>query len=62
MREPLLLSPAEAARELGIGRDRTYELIRKGRLESIRFGRVIKVPRKGLEAFIAQELEVQRAG
>lgn len=62
MREPLLLTPAEAARELGIGRDRTYELIRQGRLESIRFGRVIKIPRQGLDAFIAQELELQRAG
>lgn len=62
MPDPLLLSPTEAARELGIGRDKTYTLIREGRLKAIRFGRVLKVPRAELNAFIEQELEVQSAG
>ncbi len=62
MAEQLLLSPAEAARELGIGRDKTYDLIREGRLPAIRFGRVLKVPRAALNDFIEQELEVQSAG
>lgn len=62
MPDPLLLSPTEAARELGIGRDRTYALIREGRLKAIRFGRVLKVPRSSLDAFIQEELEVQSAG
>lgn len=62
MPDPLLLSPTEAARELGIGRDKTYALIREGRLKAIRFGRVLKIPRSELNAFIEQELEVQSAG
>lgn len=53
---PLLLSPVDAARELGVGRDQMYKLIKEGRIRAIKFGTVIKVPRTELTAFVEKEL------
>jgi excisionase family DNA binding protein len=53
----LLLSVREAAKELGLGRDSTYSLIRAGRIRSVRVGARVLVPRAELEAFCARELE-----
>jgi excisionase family DNA binding protein len=56
--EPLLLSVRDAARELGIGRDAAYALVRSGRLRSVRVsGRHLLIPRTELVAFIAREVE-----
>ena len=51
----LLVSVSEAARELGIGRNSAYQLIRDGRLRSVSVGRRLLVPRTELEAFVARE-------
>lgn len=53
----LLVSVRDAARELGIGRDSTYALVREGRLRSISVGRRILVPRTELEAFVEREAD-----
>jgi excisionase family DNA binding protein len=44
MTEPILLTPAEAARALGIGRSKLYELLQTGVLESVRIGACRRIP------------------
>jgi excisionase family DNA binding protein len=50
--QPLLISVREASRRLGVGRDATYDLARRGALRSIRVGRRVLIPVKALEAWI----------
>jgi excisionase family DNA binding protein len=38
-----------------IGRDTTYELIREGRIRSVKVGRRILIPRSELAAFVDRE-------
>ena len=49
---PLVLSVAEAATVLRIGRGATYALVRTGNLRSIRVGRKILIPRAAIDEFI----------
>ena len=51
----LLLTVSEAAQLLRISRGLCYELIHRGELPAVRLGRVIRVPRFGLEQWIARE-------
>ena len=53
--DALLLKVSEAAQLLRISRNLAYELVAKGELPSVRLGRVIRVPRFGLEAWIARQ-------
>ena len=46
--EKLLLSPAEAAEHLGIGRSKVYELMRLGHLRSVKIGGCRRIPRAAL--------------
>lgn len=48
--EPLLLSIAEAARSLGVGRSKAYELIGDGQLETVTIGRRRLVKMESLKA------------
>ena len=50
--EPLLLTPAEAAKTMGIGRTRIYALLAAGDLPSIRIGRSVRIPVDQLRAWI----------
>jgi excisionase family DNA binding protein len=50
-----LLTVEEAAAVLRIGRNMCYELIRQGQIPHVRLGRLIRVPRFGLESWIAQQ-------
>ena len=52
MTEPILLTPTEAARALGIGRSKLYELLREGRIRSIRIGTCRRVPTTALAEFV----------
>jgi excisionase family DNA binding protein len=52
---PLLVGVREAARELGIGRDAAYELVRAGRLRHVSLGRRVLIPRSELSNFVARE-------
>ena len=51
----LTLTVDEAAAMLGISRGLAYELVRQGRLPSVRLGRRILVPRAALVAFLDQQ-------
>ena len=56
--EPLLLTPKEAARALGLSQSYVYELLASDALPSITIGRTRRIPRRALEAFIeAREME-----
>jgi excisionase family DNA binding protein len=49
----LLLRPAEAAERLGIGRTKVYELMRSGRLRSVKIGAARRVSATALAEFVA---------
>ncbi len=49
---PLAVSPAEAARLIGIGRTKLYEALSSGDLRSFRFGRRRLIRVSELEAWI----------
>ncbi|MEV0971759.1 excisionase family DNA-binding protein [Microtetraspora glauca] len=50
---PLLVTPAEAAEALGVGRTKVYELMASGALRSVRIGRSRRVPFEALTAFVS---------
>ncbi len=56
----IALNIMEAAYQLGIGRNKTLELVHSGRLKSVRVGRRIVIPHRELEAFLARETEAQK--
>ncbi len=45
---PELVRPDEAAAWLDLGRTAIYELIRRGELEHLRFGRLVRIPKFAL--------------
>jgi excisionase family DNA binding protein len=49
---PILLTPEQAARALGLGRTTVYALIRDGELRSVRLGRARRVPYASLVEFV----------
>ena len=51
--EKLLLSPAEAAEHLSIGRSKVYELMRLGQLHSVKIGGCRRIPRAALIDLVA---------
>jgi excisionase family DNA binding protein len=50
--EPVLLKPEEAARALGLGRSKIYQLLATGALPSLTIGRSRRIHRDALESFI----------
>ena len=53
--EKLLLKPSEVADCLGLGRPKTYELLRDGTLPSIRLGHAVRVPTSALREWIERQ-------
>jgi len=51
---PRCLRVEEAARLLNVGRSTVYDLIRSGRLRSVKIGRRRLVPRDALDALLAE--------
>ena len=51
---PLLTIP-ETAEYLGIGKTLTWQLVQQGVLPSVRLGRLVRVPRARLDAWLASE-------
>lgn len=49
---PLVLDVADIADTLDIGRNKAYELISSGAIESIRIGQQYRIPRDAFRAFI----------
>jgi excisionase family DNA binding protein len=52
MTDPMLLSPVEAARVLGIGRSSLYLLMQSGDLASVRIGRSRRIPVTAIDEFV----------
>lgn len=50
--QKLLLKPEEVAERLSVGRTSVYDLLRSGRLESVRIGASRRVPAEAVEAFV----------
>lgn len=48
----LLLTPEEAARVLGIGRTKVYELMLTNALESVKIGASRRIPTDSLTSFV----------
>jgi excisionase family DNA binding protein len=56
---PLLYSVHGAARVLGLGRSKVYELIRTGTLRTVKIGRRRLVPAEALSAYVARLVSEQ---
>lgn len=52
--ERIVLTVEEAARQLGIGRSLAWRLVNRGDLPSVKLGRLVRVPKGDLEAWIHQ--------
>ena len=50
----LLFTVEEAARVLGIGRTRMFELIQAGSVETVLIGRLRRIPLDALDAFVSR--------
>jgi excisionase family DNA binding protein len=48
----ILLTPAEMAATLGVGRTTAYQLIASGEIPVVRIGRLVRVPVDGLREWI----------
>ena len=57
----LFLSAAEIGRQLGLQKSRVYALAAEGLLPTVRLGRRIWLPRRGLEALAEAAIERSRA-
>jgi excisionase family DNA binding protein len=55
--EKLLLSPAEAAEVLGVGRSRVYDLMRTRQLTSVRIGKSRRVPVAAVHPYVERLAE-----
>lgn len=55
---PEMLTIPECAAWLGTGRGLAYDLCRRGDLATVRFGRLLRVPRSALAAMVRQERTV----
>ncbi len=58
----LLLSAEEAARALGIGRTRMYELLRAGNVPSVKLGRSRRIRPEALDEFVERLAAGEEAG
>jgi excisionase family DNA binding protein len=54
--ERLLLRVSETAKIIGLGKSKTYELIAKGELPSVRIGKCVRVPVAGLQEWVNARL------
>ena len=59
--DALLLRPLEAARLLGIGRSKLFEMLARNELPVIRLGRCVRIPRRELAEWIDQTVEAEAA-
>jgi excisionase family DNA binding protein len=50
--DKLLLTPEEAAEALGVGRCKVYDLIRRGRLRSVKLDGYRRIPHSALVDFV----------
>lgn len=55
--DAFLLKPEEAAKVLGLGRSKLYELIQTGQIPSLRVGRARRIPVEALRRWVDKQLE-----
>lgn len=55
---PDILTPAEAAKALHIGRTTIYRLLKEKQVKSFQIGRKILIPSKYLEEFVANQADI----
>jgi excisionase family DNA binding protein len=55
--EPLVLTISEAAGLLGVGRSKMFEMLAAGQVPVVRFGRVVRIPRRELEELLHRQAE-----
>jgi len=55
--KPILVSVADAARLLSIGRTAAWELIRKRKIRSVKIGRTRRVPILAIQEYIQRLLD-----
>jgi excisionase family DNA binding protein len=62
--QALMLTPEQVADELQVGRSKVYGMLASGEIPSVKLGRLIRVPRALLEAWIAERVftEVDAVG
>jgi excisionase family DNA binding protein len=46
---PDFLTPEEARAYLNLGRTTVYDLVRRGELPAVRFGKMLRIPREALK-------------
>lgn len=49
---PLLLKPEDAAEALGIARTRVYQLIRTKEIQSVKIGKLRRIPVAAVQAYV----------
>lgn len=49
---PLVLTVAQLAEILGIGRNKAYEIVRAGKIRSVRIGHTIRIPKDSLAEYL----------
>ena len=58
--QPLLLRADEAAKLLGLGRSKTFEMMARGELPGVvRFGRSVRLHRVALERWLAERAGIE---
>lgn len=55
-----LLRPEQVGKILGVGRTKLYSMVRQGELPVVRIGRLVRIPRAALDAWIAERIQRAR--
>jgi excisionase family DNA binding protein len=55
--KPILVSVAEAAQMLSIGRTAAWELVRKQKIKSVKIGRTRRVPVSAVQEYVQRLLD-----
>lgn len=56
-----IMTVFDVAEALLIGKNRVYELLEKGELKGFRIGRVWKIPKRNVEAYILSHSDINNA-
>jgi excisionase family DNA binding protein len=56
--QPLLLDSRGVGALIGLGRTKVFQMMASGELPVVRIGRCVRVPRSGLESWIASRTEI----
>lgn len=60
MSESLLLTVPEACQTVAVSRAHLYRLIERREIEAVHLGRLIRIPRSSIEAYVDRVIEAER--